>query len=44
MIEFLITYQNRGIKIARVYMIRIIFYAVLGVCCDVDSFKLTART
>ena len=50
MLVFLIKFQNRGIKIARVNSIRITksinllsFCMVLGVRCDVDIFKLIAR-
>ena len=50
MLVFLGKFENRGIKIARVNSIRITksmhllkFCMVLGVCCDVDILKLTAR-
>ena len=52
MVEFIRKFENRGIKIARVNSIlttksinlqlfTLILYGV-GVCCDVDIFKLTA--
>ena len=48
MVEFLRKFKNRGIKIIRVYSIRITksinslqFCTVLGVRCDANIFKLT---
>ena len=48
MVEILTKYENRGIKIGKVNSIRItksinLLCTVLGVRCDVDIFKLTAR-
>ena len=50
MLVFLGKFENHGIKIARVNSIRITkslnllkFCLVLGVRCDVDIFKITAR-
>ena len=50
MVEFLRKFENRGIKIGRVILIRIKksinlfqFCTMLGVRCDVDIYKLTSR-
>ena len=50
MVEYLRKFENRNIKIARLTQIRATksinlfeFSKVLGVRCDVDIFKLTAR-
>ena len=50
MVEFLRKFENREIKIVLVNLIwntnsinLLLLYTVLGVGCDVDIFKLTAR-